>query len=236
MKPYRLQGMFTRRITGRARACVPFAVVLAAALVGCGGSSENGVASKSASEILAASRTAAESATSVHIISNSFQGPLKAAYNLELARNGGHAQISIIGVSFEVLRIGGAVYLKGSHAFHKSLSGVAASVPQDRWLKVPVNNVQLSRLASFTKLSPELGRILSSAAPRKGASTTVNGQSAIELDQTGGLFSSALYVATTGKPYPIQLIKHGKETGQTTFSGWNEPVSFTRPANAIAIG
>jgi hypothetical protein len=63
----------------------------------------------------------------------------------------------------------------------------------------------------------------------------VNGQKAIELKMTAKLFSGSLYIATTGKPYPIELIKRGRETGQTTFSHWNQSVSLTAPPNAIAV-
>jgi len=58
----------------------------------------------------------------------------------------------------------------------------------------------------------------------------------IALEQTAKLYSGALFIATTGKPYPVELVKHGKETGQTTSSGWNQPVSLSAPANAVAIG
>ena len=55
----------------RDRAGLPLVIlVLGAALAGCG-SSSNGVASESASEILAASRAAAQSASAVHLTSKS---------------------------------------------------------------------------------------------------------------------------------------------------------------------
>ncbi|MFI4972859.1 MAG: hypothetical protein ACHP7H_09280, partial [Hyphomicrobiales bacterium] len=70
-------------------------VALTAALTGCG-SSGNGVASKSASEILAASKAAADSATSVHVAGKSSQGPLSITLNLDMASNGGRGQISLV--------------------------------------------------------------------------------------------------------------------------------------------
>jgi hypothetical protein len=212
-------------------------VALAAALTGCGGSSGNGVASKSPSEILAASKAAADSATSVHVVSKASQGPLSLTSNLDLASNGGRGQVSGLGLAYEVIRVGNTLYVKGNSAFYTRLSATTGlHLPQGVWLKAPASGGKLAQLASFTEMSGELGRLLSSTAPiTKGTTTTVNGQKAIELKMTAKLFSGSLFIATTGKPYPIELLKHGRESGQTTFSGWNAPVSLTAPPNAIAV-
>jgi hypothetical protein len=232
--------VLTRLHSARGRAGASLALLLILALAGCGSSSGNGVASKSPSEILAASQAAAQSATSVHVAGKSAQGPLSITLNLDLASNGGRASVSVLGLAFELIRVGNTLYLKGSPAFYKRL-GVAAHVPQGTWLKAPANlgrrtGGQMAQLAAFTDLSGELKRLLSSSGPKiKGATTTVNGQKAIELKESGKLFSGSLYIATTGKPYPIKLVKRGQETGQTTFSHWNAPVLLTAPPNAIAV-
>jgi hypothetical protein len=213
------------------------ALLIALVLTGCGGSSGNGIASKSASEILAASRAAAESATSVHVAGKSAQGPLSLTLNLDLASDGGRGQVSLLGLSFELIRVGNTLYAKGNPAFYTRLSATTGlHLPQGGWLKAPASGGKLAQLASFTDLGGELARLLSSSGPvTKGAASTVNGQQAIELKESAKLFSGSLFIATSGKPYPIQLVKRGRETGQTTFSGWNVPVSLTAPANAIAI-
>ncbi|MFI4971284.1 MAG: hypothetical protein ACHP7H_01280 [Hyphomicrobiales bacterium] len=212
-------------------------VALAVSLTGCGGSSGNGIASKTPTEILAASKAAADSATSVHVAGKSSQGPLSLTLNLDLASNGGRGQISGLGLAYEVIRVGDTLYAKGNHAFYTRLSATTGlHLPQGVWLKAPASGGKLAQLASFTNLSRELGRLLSSTGPvTKGATTTVNGQKAIELKESAKLFSGSLFIATTGKPYPVELLKRGRESGQTTFSGWNAPVSLTAPANAIAI-
>jgi hypothetical protein len=231
-------GLPSRRLAGGRASTLALliTVALAAALTGCGGSSGNGVASKSASEILAASQAAAQSATSVHVAGKSAQGPLSLTLNLDLASNGGRGQVSLLGLSFELIRVGSTLYRKGNPAFLKRLGAAAAHLPQGTWLKAPANSRQLAELASFTDLSGELNRLLSSSGPvTKGATTTVNGQQAVELKVTAKLFSGSLYIATTGKPYPIQIVKRGRESGQTTFSHWDAPVLLTAPPNAIAL-
>jgi hypothetical protein len=211
--------------------------IAVAGLAGCGGSADNGVSSKNASGILAAAKAAAQSATAVHVESQAAQGPLKLALNLELTSNGGHAHISGLGVDFEVIRIGGTLYVKGNPAFYQRLGGAAAHASPGTWLKAPVKSGPLAQFAAFTDLPGEVGRLLSTAKPvTKGTTTTTNGQKTVELKQAGQLYTGKIYVATTGKPYPVQITKTGRETGRTTFTNWNQPVSLSAPSNTINIG
>ena len=230
----------TLRSRVRTRRCValalPVAGVLITAVAGCGGSSSNGVASKTPKEILAASITAAQSATSVRVSSHNAQGPLTLTANLEFASNGGRAQVKLAGLSFEVIRIANTVYFKGSPAFDKRVGGTAAHLTPGTWLKAPVNNPQVAGLAVFTNQNVELKRLLTSSGPlTKGATTTINGQKALQLKQTAKLFTGSLYIATTGKPYPLQITKQGRETGQTTFTNWNQPITLTPPTNTTTV-
>lgn len=217
------------------KAALLLAIALAALLSGCG-SSGNGVASKSPAEILAASKAAALDASSVYVTSRNTQGPLSSSVNVELASKGGRGKVSILGSVYELIRLGNTLYLKGSLAFYKSL-GVTTHVPQNTWLKAPADSGPIAHLAVLTYLNRELEVLLSTTNPlAKGATTIVNGQKAIELKETGQIFSGSRFIATTGKPYPIEILKRGRETGQTTFSDWNQPVSLTAPVNAIPIG
>jgi hypothetical protein len=82
-----------------------------------------------------------------------------------------------------------------------------------------------------------VGRLLTSANPvTKGTTTTANGQKAIELKQTGQLYAGKIYIATMGKPFPLEIAKTGRETGHTTFTNWNQPVSLSVPSKTISIG
>src|ERR1017187_1266282 len=170
--------MLSRLATAQARsggALAPLTVGLAVALAGCGGSSGNGVASKSASAILLASRAAAHSASSVHLTSRNSVGSVSLTLTLDLSSAGGQGQVALPGLSFEVVRIGDTLYLKGDSGFDQSLrSTTGLKAPQGRWLKTPINNFRLAQLAAVTELSGELGRVLASAGPiTKGAATTL---------------------------------------------------------------
>jgi hypothetical protein len=177
----------------------------------------------------------------VHVVSNSAQGRLSSVFNLQLASNSGRAQVSVFGLRFEVLRTDETLYVKGNSAFYEELGGAvaraAAKLPAGAWLKAPVSASPLTKFATFTELNRELKVILDTANPltTTGRTTTVSGQQAIELKETSKLFTAARFIATTGKPYPIEILKHGRETGQTTFSDWNKPVLLSAPAHAVAI-
>jgi hypothetical protein len=238
VRPSSLPSVRTGRASIRSDAVVPLAVVVAVlALAGCGGSAGNGIASKTPAEILAASRAAATSATSVNVVSKASQGRLGVTLSAQLASDGGRAQLSVLGVAFEVIRIGKTVYVKGSLGLYKSLGiGIAAKVPRGSWLTGPVSG-KLGQFATFTDLSSELNRLLpaSNALLAKGPTATLDGQHVLELNATAKLFTGVLYVPTTGRPYPIELTKHGRETGQSTFSEWDKPITLNPPANAIQL-
>lgn len=239
--------MYSRVRAARERACAPLALLLAAALAidGCGSSSNtgpsaNGVASKSPSEILAASSAAAQGASSVRVVDSSGAGPASLSLNLQLAGDGGRTRVSLLGLAFEEIRVANTLYVKGDPAFYRRLGrverlGAPVRVPRGTWLKAPANSGKLAQLAAFTKRS-ELPLLLrSTGSLAKGAASIINGQRAIELKETAKLFTATLYIATTGKPYPIQLVKRGRESGQVTFSGWNQPVSLAAPAKTIEL-
>jgi hypothetical protein len=215
------------------------ALAILVPLAGCG-SSDNGVASKSAKEILQASKAAAISASSVHVVGASRVQTSSSTINARLARVGGRSRVSLLGGGHEAIRIGNTVYVKGPQAFYANLSarlGKTLHVPSGTWLKAPAGSGPLRELAALTDLPRQLDVILStSAALTKGASTTVGGQKAIALKEKAKLYEGVLYVATTGKPYPLLLVKNGgRERGRTRFSGWDRGVSLRAPSPAVDV-
>jgi hypothetical protein len=215
---------------------VLLAAALAIALAGCGGSSGNDVASKSSDQILTASKNAAESARSVHVSGTFSTSGMPVSLDVSLAAShGGQGQLSANGLSFELIVVDNTIYIKGSRAFYTHFAGAAAAqLLEGKWLKAPANSGQLGTLASLTNLSKILGQTLVSSGPiSKGSSTTINGQPAIEL--TDSAKAGSLFVATTGQPFPLQIIKRGAEPGRVTFSAWNKPVTLTPPASALDL-
>jgi hypothetical protein len=208
---------------------------LALFAAGCG-SGDNGVASKTANEILAATKAAATSASSVHVNSTTTIAGGSVALSAVLSSDSSRARATLFGSTFEVVRVGNVIYIKGDQAFAARLGrAFDVMVPANTWIKGSATG-SLGRVTSFTQLKIELPVLLGGVGTiTKGAATTVNGRSAIEVKQQRKLSAAMLYVATTGQPYPLQLNKHGREAGQTTFTNWNEPVHVDPPTSAIEL-
>lgn len=222
----------------RAIPLLPALLLLILAIGGCGSSSSsgNGVASKSANEILAAAKTAAKSASSVHVTGSLQSNGTPITLDLDLASgHGGRGQISQGSLSFSLIVIGDTIYIKGSPAFYSHFGGsAAAQLFQGKWLKAPVSGGELGSLATLANFGQLLGQTLASHGTlAKGPTSTVAGTPVIELHDTSN--NGSLFVATTGQPYPIQIVKHGSETGHVTFTDWNRPVSLSAPSGAIDL-
>lgn len=212
----------------------------AAALAGCGGSSSsssgNGVADKSADEIVAATKVAADAATSAHVAGSIVSSGSPITLNMELAAGkGGRGQLSENGLSFALIAVDGTVYIKGSPAFYKHIGGTAAAqLLQGKWLKAPANSSDFASLGQLTDLRQLIDTTLANHGKlTKGATKTVNGQKVVAVTDTSK--GGTLYVAATGEPFPVEITKEGAGGGKINFDRWNKPVTLTPPPNSIDV-
>jgi hypothetical protein len=216
------------------------ALVAAAAtfLAACGssGPKSNGEASKSPARVLGDAKQAATSAAAVHVF-----GRLVAAgqpIKLDMTSSGkdGRGTMSENGLSFDFVRVGDKVYIRGSDAFWKSFGGAtAAQLLHGRWL---VGSATKGPLASIATLM-NIGRLFQQASAGHGKlvndrETTYRGQKVVAIrDKTKG---GTLYVAATGAPYPIAIVRTGAgNNGAVVFDDWNTSVAVTAPKNAVDL-
>lgn len=218
----------------------PFTIAAAAALTAasvaaCGGSSGNGVASKSADQIVNAASNAVSKAKSVHVAGAITTSGVPLTLDLSLINGqGGSGQISEGGLSFKLIQVGQNVYIQGSQAFWQHFGGAAAARAIDgKWLKAPSSG-QFASLATLTDMQKLMsGLLLTHGSLAKGGTSTVNGQQVVSVtDKTKG---GTLYVATSGQPYPVELKKTGSGGGQIVFDRYNQSVTLNPPANAISL-
>jgi hypothetical protein len=214
--------------------------LVAVLLGGCGGSggssSGNGIASKTPTQILAAATAAADSASSVHVTGSIVSGGSPITLDLELvAGKGGRGQISENGLSFNLIQVDGTAYISGSPAFYSHFGGpAAAQLLEGKWLKAPASSGSFSTLGSLTDLNQLLNTALSDhGALAKGPTSTIDGQQVLSV--TDAAHGGTLYVATTGKPYPIEISKAGKTGGKISFGAWNAPVTLQAPKSSIDL-
>ncbi len=208
-----------------------------AALGGCGGSSGNGVASKSPTEIVAAAKAAVDGASTVHVSGSTVTGGSPITLDLSLVTGkGGRGRLAENGLSFEVIEIDGTIYINGSSAFYTHFAGpAAAQLLHGKWLKASTSNTSFAGLSSLTDLHKLLNAALTTSNNTLVAAgtSTVGGQPVVGVKDTAQ--NGILYVATTGPAYPLEITKSGTGGGTITFSEWDRPVTLTAPTNAVDI-
>jgi hypothetical protein len=217
-------------------------LVLAAALfAGCGSSGgsakSNSEESKPAAAVLADAKQAATQASSAHVSGSISSDGTPITLDLTTARGkGAKGSMSTSGLSFDLVRIGDTLYIRGSDEFLKHFAGGAvAQLLHDKWLKASATHGRLKSLAPLTSL----GALFAGVSAQHGklvndGKTTYKGADAVVIRDTSD--NSKLYVAATGKPYPVAIVggKQG-ESGTITFDDWNKSVSLSAPDGAIDI-
>jgi hypothetical protein len=208
-----------------------------APLSGCGGgSSSNGLAAKSPDEVVAAAKSAAAHAASVHIAGSIISESKPISLDMELlSGKGAKGHIAVEGLGIDVVAVERAFYLNGSAAFYRHIAGpAAAQLLQGKWLKAPTTSGEFASLAALTNMTKLLDSTLAShGSLQRGATTTISGRKAVAVTDTSK--GGTLYVAATGTPYPLEIAKSGSAGGHIVFDRWNKPVSLTVPSNAINI-
>jgi hypothetical protein len=217
--------------------CVVVFAMGAVVLAGCGSSSSgNGVASSAPAEIIARAKTAADSARSVYISGTLVSKGVPVSLEMELlAGRGGRGRVAQNGLSFELVQVGGIVYINGSAAFYRHIGGSAADqILKGRWLKAPARTPGLAPIAALTDLDRLIDSALAGGGPlTSGGVTTLHGQKAVAIDDVAQ--GGTVYVAATGKPYPLEVVKDDGRGGTVVFDRWNEPVTLVAPADALDV-
>jgi hypothetical protein len=193
---------------------------------------DNGVSAKSADEIVAAAKDAANGATAVHVSGSTNEVEL----DLTLVRGkGATGRIAQGPNQFQIIAVGQTIFLKGSDDFYRQIGGEGAvQLLGDRWLKVPATSRDFGSFAELTEQDKLMEQVLTPEghAITKGDVETVDGQQAVPL--TGEKRKGTLYVAATGEPFPLQIVQTGAR-GKIVFDGWNKPVELTAPSGVVDV-
>jgi hypothetical protein len=196
-------------------------------------------AARSAPQILADARQAASAVTTFRVLGAMHQGKLRFGVDIHYAGTAGaYGSISYNGVSFDVVRIGQAMYFKAPAAFYRQVGspGRAASAMDGRWIKTAANSTGFAPFANFT-FGPQfftgiLGSAASAGMVKVPGSHQVNGTPAVLLRNPAD--GSRLYLTLQGPPLPIEIRgPHGR--GSMMVTGYGMPVSLTPPAGAMSL-
>ena len=219
-------------------ASLAFVATAATLLAACGssGPKSNGEASKPPAQVLADAKQAATSAAAVHVI-----GRLAASgqpIRIDMTTSGKDAKgtMSENGISFDFVRVGDKVYIRGSDAFWKDFGGAAAAqLLHGRWLVASATKGPLASVATITSI----GRLFQQASSShgkltNGGETTYRGQKVVAIrDPSKG---GTLYVAASGTPYPIAIVRtQAGGSGAVVFDDWNASVAVKAPKDAVDL-
>jgi hypothetical protein len=226
-----------RRLT-----CGAPAVLIACAIAACGGSSDNGVAAKSPDAIVNSAMRAIGGAKTAHVSGSLASGGTHVTLDLQyISGKGAQGQVTENGMAYRLVVIGRTAYLNAAPAVWRRVGGAAAvQLLQGRWLKVPSTSPDYASFEQITSVNRLMSGALSNHGKlARGAKTTIRGAPAVTvLDTTEG---GTLYVATTGKPFPLEFTNKGSSgpnaapAGHLTIDRINQTVSLNAPTDSIDI-
>jgi hypothetical protein len=210
----------------------------AVVLAGCGGggSSSNSEASKSATAILADAKQAALAAGSARVTGTIHDSGQTIGLDLKITNNGGGGTMTLQGSKLDIIRLGKNVYIRAPSSFYEKVGAgkAAGQLLNGRWLKAPASTPDFADLASLTDMNAFVTQALKpEGSISKGGETTIDGQKAIELKSSKG---GSLFVAETGKPYPLEFKGVGSSSGTLKLSDWGSATAPAAPKSAIDIG
>jgi hypothetical protein len=209
------------------------ALVAGLAAAGCSSSSGNGIASESVSQIQQSVEQAVNSASSVQINGNTVQSGKTVTFQVVTFSSGDFSGSLVqSGNSVMIEKIGANDYLNGSAGYYQAVGASAseASALGGIWVYGP--DSQLGFGSSFTISSVVKSIKNPNGTLHKGSASTIDGQAAFSVTSSKG---GSLWVATTGKAYPIELDNSGTNGGTVKFANWNQGTSPVVPAGAKAI-
>jgi hypothetical protein len=209
-----------------------------AVLTGCSSSSSsaaaaNGVESKPGTEVLAAALAAADSQTSVRMVTKGKRDNLPFAVDMRIRRGGGASGNVWIGAEkLSIVTTATDVFVKADEAYWKTLMEAKyATAIGTMWVKAPVTSSTFAPYALFGDFDGLLGTYLrpDGVATRGDVSTIVTTPAVPVVSSQG-----SVWVAATGTPYPVQV--DTPSTGDITrFGEWGSAVDVPVPSLADTI-
>ncbi|MFE3070804.1 hypothetical protein [Streptomyces sp. NPDC059247] len=194
------------------------------------------------SQILDKAMAATKSAKSLTVAVDITSGgePLKARLSLDTAKKCvGTLSVGVAGTAEIVKADDRDVYLRLDEAMLRDelkdespeMRDAALEQLRGRWTKSPVSDPDTRDMVALCDLKALVSDFEEGAAGTvRGEETTVGGQRALKLTESGGGETNTAYVATEGTPYLLKVVTTGgTEPGTITFSRYDEPVVAKTP-------
>lgn len=202
----------------------------------------NGVADKPPAEILTAAQDALRDAGSVRLKGNGTEDGQVYAVDMRIkGTRAARGTVTYRHNPVELLRIGEDAYLKGSAEFWQEITRDRAAVEllKGKYLKARRGDPDLKTLLAFTNTAAFVEEMLKSdGAVTKADRRTVAGVDTVGVTFTSDEGKATVYVATTGKPYPMYMSTTGKtadETGALDFVDYDKPLEVKPPQSDLVV-
>lgn len=192
---------------------------------------DNGVSALSAEQILARAKSALGAADAVRIAGSGKDEGTVVKLDMRYGADGAVGDFIIDGQRLDLLRVRDDVYVKGSTSFWTTFANASVGkLLGGKYVKTSTTDARFKDLAEITDLTSAADGFLEpDGTITKGKETTVAGQPAIALESksaTGG----TLYIATTGRPYPLSIEDDPGSTGsKLTFTDYGKPLTVKAP-------
>jgi hypothetical protein len=237
--------VFNTRVAGLAVTCAGLAVLVSA----CGSGStapsamapktpaSNGIAAKPAAQVVTTAYTAMESAVSVRMYGSISDSGQRYKVDLTMAPAGVRGSMT---APFEGAKIAsvdmvltkGKMYVRSSTLWRQVGGAAVASMVGNRWVILPAGSFAgfpFTNAKAFIRLLKGGGFDSLGKDRAVGVKTTVNGQPAIKFSAKG----EALYIATTGQPYPLEIRQGSGNALYFQYSGL--PANITAPSHPLDL-
>jgi hypothetical protein len=180
---------------------------------------DNGVAALTADKILQRAEAALKEAKSYRVKGNIIDAGQKISVDFEASGKDVRGSMTVGAGKVELLSVGGQHYMRPNEQFLVAAGGLKQAQAKafvaligDRWAKVPASDKDFNSL--FDVANPDV-LLKPDGKVSKGKAKVVAGVPTIAVIESGS-DGGTLYVATTGKPYPVEMT--AKNGSITTFS------------------
>ncbi|MEU2349667.1 hypothetical protein [Modestobacter sp. NPDC049651] len=205
---------------------------------GAGGSSsastsaQSGLAGKTGPEVAAAAADALAGVDAVHVTGTGTEAGQQVTLDLQLQGSDLSGTIATAGQTVQIISTGGQTYAQAPAAFWSSqgIPAEAAGQLDGRWVALPAEVGDELSGFSLADLADELRHPSDGEVQQEVTTGQVDGQDVVVVTQADG---SALSVAATGTPYPLQIDNKGDEASSLTLRDFGKKQTIAAPPSPL---
>lgn len=222
----------------RLRLRAPVVLLLSAALFASGcssGDDPTGRAAEPVDAILDQARTAAKTATAVHLTGTWVSQRVEYQIDMRIKTDGAVGEVTSAGTKIELLRTGTDLFVRGDESLYQPRDGrqdpdaeKSAEVLRDKFVKVPADDPAFARLSGFTQLHPLLDDLFRlNGKVKKDGREDVRGAETLVLSADKGR-GGQVFVALGPVAFPMRY-SPGPNGGRLDLYEYNQDFAVAPP-------